>query len=459
MCYGGIEIANQCLTSNLQSNGHGIDGISCINCDPCCGDLNRALGYGENGGNIVQAPWYDPDEPASVEFAGLLVTSVEGLHPGEFTRSVTENAGAGAILGRGRQSAPVITVTGILMGSCCGAQYGLQWLRNVLKGPCGSESNCNGAEFEFLACPPVFRDEDCADNPNCLADCIAGCNGNEGCEAECEERCSPVDFEADLEPYLRNFRNVGLTSGPTISNRIPHGCPTCHDCEMLEVTFTLAAADPCVYRQPFTLQSNLVFDCNLPENDECIEWVEPGSIDCDPCGTADNCAVDPDCVDITPPSMPELISTCFTGCNQNDQCRLCFDIPEGVFPVNGEGTLIFEINSGSSALRNVRILGWTNSLGTDIADLAECDACFGINVSYVAPNSTLVVDGATRTATINCPGGSSVRANPFISSSSNSPAFTYPALDGCAAYTVCVYAEAPAAINASVSVTGIGREC
>lgn len=460
LCFGGVTIIDDCMTHSLQGNGHGIPNVTCADCSPCCSDLNRALGRGGPGGpNIAQAPWYDPQEPRSLEFAGIIVTEITGFHPGPLVRSVSENVAPGAQLGQPRRLAPQMTVTGILAGSCCGAEYGLEWLQSALRGPCSSGDPCNGTDLEFLVCEPTFRDEDCVGNDAVLAQCLANCQGNTGCEDVCNANYQPIDYEEDLKSFIRKFRNVALIAGPEITNRIPRACPTCADgCSLLEIQFTLAAGDPNLYREEVTLIENLVFSED-PENDECIEFVPATSGLLCGCPAVADCATDPNCVDVDPPSMPTILNSCVNGCLQGDKYRVCATIPDGTFPANGSGTLRIEIFAGDAPIRNLRMLIWHNPLSFPPEDLSECDACSGLAVSYIAPDSTLEINGAARTALITCPGGKPVRANPFIAAD-DGPLFTYPEMEGCAAgeYTVCFFADAPVSNRATVSVYGIGYE-
>lgn len=440
MCLGGVSIYDQCLTSKLIGNGHGPEGVTCKDCAPCCDDLLKGMG-GDTPTNIGAAPWYDPSEPDSVDFAGLLVTEVTGLAPGVYTRPVTESSNVGAILGQARQAAPLITVTGILMAAtCCGADYGYAWLRNALKGSCTATQLCQGDDLKFLTCEPQTPDFDCM-TPQEVAD---------------------FDYVAWLDPYVRTFKNAALVAGPTITNRIPRGCPECHECGFLEVQFTLSAADPCVYREPVLMEDPPAFDCDLDANDECVEFIPAGhGLSCG-CAAAPDCATDPDCVDVSPPAMPSLTSACVTDCLGVDRCRTCFDVPVDSFPVNGEGTLYMEIYAGTAAMRGIQISIWANPTEADADDLSECNKCAELNISYIGPDSTLVIDGAARTAMITCPGGTAVRANRFISGTGNTPAFEFPVFEGCASgvYTVCVEVNSPIAANAAVrNVMTQGREC
>lgn len=441
--------------------GRGPEGIQCRDCAPCP-DLDKGLGY-PGGYNPGDSPWYDPDAPESIDFAGLLVTSVTGLGPGEFNRPVIEKAGVGAIIGQGRQVAPQIVVTGLLMAAtCCAMEYGLRWLSWALRQPCAPGAACAGGDLLFLSCEPNFPDEDCADDPDCLAECIAACGGNADCEAECAARCAAPDFEALLAQYYRTMKNVALTSGPTISAIVPRGCPDCYECGIYEVTFTLGAGDPCMYRDPILLVEEELFDCTDPEDEDCIVWVTDGT-GCDDeeaCDTTEPCSTDPNCFDTPPPVMPSIVNPCADLCIGVPECRVCVDIPAGIFPATGAGTLLVSIFAGSMALRKIRVQIWENPLGLPADELDPCDVCTELNISYVGPDSTLVIDGANRSSVISCPGGDDVLANPFIATGSGSGSFQYPSLSGCGGpYTVCISAQGPASPDATVTISAIPKEC
>lgn len=437
LCLSGQEIINSSRLAQLIAGGRGPEGLQCRDCAPCP-DLDKGLGY-PGGYNPGDSAWYDPDQPESIDFAGLLVTSVTGLGPGEFTRPVIETAGVGAILGQGRNSAPQVVVTGLLMAAtCCAMEYGLRWLSKALRNDCAPGAVCAGADLMFLSCEPVFPDEDCPDN--------------EG-----------QDYEALLAPYYRTLKKAALISGPTISSIVPRGCPTCYECGIYEVTFTLAAGDPCMYYDPELLVEDAEFDCTEPDDEECIVWVTNPAEGCDDeaeCDTTPDCATDPNCFDTAPPAMPSIVNPCADLCIGVPECRVCADIPAGTFPATGEGTLIVSIFAGSTALRKIRVRIWDNPLGLDPDELDPCAVCSEINIGYVGPESTLTIDGANRTSIISCPGGDDVRANPFIASNTGSGAFSYPSLSGCGGpYTVCVSAQGPASAEATVSIQTVAKEC
>lgn len=460
MCLGGVEFINSSRLAQMIGAGRGPDGITCQDCAPCP-DLDLGLGY-PGGYNPSDMPWYDPLEPESIDFAGLLVTSVTGLNPGEFTRPVTETAGVGAIIGQGRQSAPQIVVTGLLMAAtCCAAEFGLRWLRSALRGACASGCG-TGVDLTVLSCVPDFPDQDCVGNAAALAVAIAACGGNAECEADAQARFLPTDYEALLAPYYRTFKNAALVAGPTVSQIIPRGCPSCYECGFTEVTFTIAASDPCMYREPIEVATAEAFVCQDPSTD-CVVWVDnlDGTADCDDCPDEADCATDPNCVDVTPPSMPTITNPCVVElCEGARFCRACFTIPKGLIPNTAEGALQLNIYSGATAMRGINVRVWENPLGLSVDDLDSCDACSELNISYIGPQSTLTIDGAARTSTIACPTGSSVRANAFIASGSGSSSFTYPTLIGCGGpYTVCVTTVDGISPLAYVSAAVVAREC
>ncbi len=436
MCLNGIEIINSSRLAQMIAYGRGPEGLQCRDCAPCP-DLDKGLGY-PGGYNVGDSPWYDPDQPESIDFAGLLVTDISGLGPGEFARPVIETAGIGAILGQGRNQAPQIVVTALLMArTCCAMEYGLRWLSSALRQPCAPGAPCAGADLLYLACEPSFPDEDCPENED-------------------------QDYEALLAPFYRTIKNAALISGPTPTQIIPRGCPGCYECGIQEVTFTLSAGDPCVYRDPVLLVEDEVFDCVEPA-DDCIEWITNPAEGCDDeelCASSTNCATDPNCFDVDPPAMPAILNPCNVECIGVPTCRVCVDIPAGTFPATGEGTLRIEIFAGSSALRRIQIRVWENPLGLPVDELDICDVCTELNVSYIGPDATLTIDGAGRSAIISCPGGEDVRANTFISSATGTGAFSYPSLSGCGGpYTACIVAQGPVSDTATVTVEAIGREC
>ncbi len=430
LCLGGRQIVNDCRTLQRVADGYGPPGIVCRACDPCCGDLSAGLGF-PDGYNPTDLPWYDGTQE-SVDFAGLLIENIEGLEPGGFTRPVVETSGIGAVIGAGRQSAPTIIVTGLLLAaSCCAQEFGLSWLRQALKTSCAPGIGCAGEDLLFLSCEPESPDEDCGE----------------------------VDFEEWLAPYYRTLKGVALVDGPRVIERMPRACAECEACPIYRVQFTLAASKPCVFLDPTEIIGPTSFECSELGAD-CIIWDEEETCDEDSdCGTLVNCSTDPDCpASVAPPTVPPITNPCVEECISTITCRVCVDIPADTFPSFAEGTLVVTIYAGSEPLRGINLKIWKNPLDFDPDELDDCDVCAELNISYVGADATLTIDGANRTATIDCPGGSTVRANPFIASGSGTPNFSYPSLD-CGRYTVCITARQGAATDSYVEISAVGMEC
>lgn len=168
MQYGSVEIANhERLLAYMMGNMEaGFKGLrtpnTSINPDCYCATAHPIFceqGSGEGGAYISpaldNAPWYDPDDLASEEFAGFFIEDITGFD-GTASRTVSEGAISGSSLGPLRLGGRCMTVTGWLRSkSCCGAEYGLRWLQEALMG----DSSCSGCSLNDLymikCCPPV----------------------------------------------------------------------------------------------------------------------------------------------------------------------------------------------------------------------------------------------------------------------------------------------------------------
>lgn len=145
--YKGLKGPNTSVNPNcFCGNAH------CLYCDQ---------GAGENGSYTTpaldQAPWYDPDEPGSTEFAGLFVEDITGFD-GTVARDTTDGAISGTSLGPLRLKGRCLTVTGWLRAkTCCGAEYGLRWLQEALLGN-NFCNNCSLSDLYMLKCCPPDDD-------------------------------------------------------------------------------------------------------------------------------------------------------------------------------------------------------------------------------------------------------------------------------------------------------------
>lgn len=168
--FGGVEIFNHArmmsyMTGNLEL---GVPALRAPNTSvnpncfcPTAQPLYCDQGAGENGEYLGvaldPAPWYDPDEPGSTEFAGFFVEEITGFDS-TVAREVADGAIFGSSLGPLRLKGRCMTVTGWLRSkTCCGSEYALRWLQEALMGD-GSCENCATSDLYMLKCCPPEND-------------------------------------------------------------------------------------------------------------------------------------------------------------------------------------------------------------------------------------------------------------------------------------------------------------
>lgn len=435
LCLGGVELTNACRTIAYMRNGLKPHTTSVQDC--CCADLDKILeDEPYRLPHLDGAPWFDPTDPDSQEFGGLLVTSIEGLDFATTQRSVTSRIGDGATIGRRRLGPRVIKVTGLLTGSsCCGIAYGRRWLSAALSGSlaCAPGRGCGGDDLEYLDCCP----EICEDAPGFVSypDCASG--------------------------SFRTLRDVALTDGPTPTGVIGGNCACCDDvCGMVQVEFTLTAGRPHALRAPMNIADCVTWGPAPPPDDECIIWSKEDDCvnDLDGCAkvTTVPCNEDPNCPLTVPPTLPVPQSLC--ACSPAVRRRVCMEIGQATIPDWADAVPVVKIFSGDTALRGVRVRFYPNPLNRPIEQLDACAFCSEINISYIGPSSTFTLDSTRRRAVVVCPGQDELPAGGVLSGSEGLP-FTWPVLDCTTPYLVCVEAASDTiADNACVSLDVVVRD-
>ena len=395
---------------------------------PCPG-LPQALGHMDGWTTPANdgAPWWHPGEPHSFDFGGLLIQEVAGLGPGVYRRALTELAGAGAVISRGRHTAPQITVTGVLVGrSCCAVAYGLRWLRSSL-------AQVADAPLRYLDCAPPNVDMDCPGAPR---------------------------WDAVYAPYWRELRRVGLVSGVEVIERQGRSCGACGAAEFLRVQFQLAAGMPWAFRDSVPVVDDVRWPDEVVEN--CFTWVhvpdgQPCPPDVDECPPDDGCALDPFCSPTPPPPLPLPAQTPCSACTPFTQRKMVVQVPEGLVPPVGDAVPVLTLRAGGAPLKHVAVRFWG---GVDSAGRDPCDALDPFHVSYLAAGSELVIDAASRRATVTCPGPNlstrTSNAAPLLSGAAGRP-FSYPVLTP-GAWTLAVDVDGTASPSASLSLALVARE-
>ncbi|MCM1964828.1 hypothetical protein [Streptomyces sp. G1] len=437
LAFGGVEIANSTrLNAYLGPDGVGSPLTSFGAC--VCPTLSAEVLDDEPYTNPADdmAPWYDPDVPASAEFAGFMVLSVEGLDENPVRRTYTTAVTGGASIGPRRVQPRVITVTGILLGStCCGVEYGLHWLGEALAG-----------------CTDGACDGDCLITFSC-------CPG--------EDDLTPEEFN---DQYRRTVRRVALVDGPRVLDRQGTGCKA-GECtlgaDIIRVEFVLVAGTPWLWTDTMPV---LEVPAAPDVEDECPTFCivdrggEPGD-GCDGCCRLGSCpdpvlsSTDAACQLPTPPPSPQAPDSCY--CLPLAATRVCYEIdltdrPDwsvdvpmiivraGILPVTRMTISFYERTSAHEGLTC-----------DEISDSDRCDAHSVYQVQHVPAGTALTIDGQIERAVVEC--GDVCETSPYVFGQNGAPP-TFKPLD-CATYCVCIETDSdnPPGSDALVTIGLSGR--
>lgn len=236
----GLEISNGARTTEYLRRGLGGLGFqvgpAAGGCD--CSVQWRSLGCETQAECFISpevdpAPWYDPDDPASADFLGILIPDMRAWFDGLAQRNVTNRLSGlgGASIGPMHQlPRPLPTAATLCARNQPGIEYGRRWLQNVLSGLCDP---CQLSIGELRSyCPP--------------------CDGS------------------DDDAGLWQVYELGLTAGATIAVTPPAGGGPIGCQTIMPISLTLTAGNPFLYK-PATL---CVEGSLNPENcgDACLAF-------------------------------------------------------------------------------------------------------------------------------------------------------------------------------------------
>lgn len=325
------------------------------------------------------APWYDPTIPQSADFLGLLVQDAAGLDTRQVTRTVTPGV-TGASLSRAREQPLTITVTAVVVAtSCCGADYGLAWLSEVLAGR--APDRCDGVDLDLIACcPPADM--------------------------------TPGDARGRL---LRTVRRVAVVDGPHVIDRVGDGCQTDGDCaagaDAITVEFTLTAAVPWRWTRPVPV---LFSGWPIDPSADCVQWcVHDQDVGCDSCRLAScdqpgHVCADPHCSSPAPPGPPPA--------------RTCHCVPIAAVVEAWEIDLedrpdwfltvpMITVEAGSEALRRASISFYRRRSPdhdgmscVEVAEAQRCDPHAVFHIGFLPAGAVLELDGQVGRTTVTCDG-------------------------------------------------------
>lgn len=462
----GEEIVNDARTLAYLDAGYGPNGLM-VSGGCACPRIRELI---ECGGDPYvspkddPAPWYDASIPESADFAGFLMTEFDGLGS-TYTRTAVDKLTGGAVLGRLQAKGRVLSWKGFLFGrSECSVRYGLAWLTANLKG---QSCVCGGEDLDLLICCPELTES----AP------VSGCNSVEISKpAVCPPFTEPDAF--------RTLKNVGLIEGPKILSQRKTGCTSnCGSSACLggdgslimEVEFHLLAGNPYFYGCPVCLCVDQTFEEVLDCTTDPF-WIKYDDIQIaaqqaantaaglgnpllvcrDECPDAFDCSADvvSVCPPVSLPFIPEFVDGCF--CDPLLPVQNCCEIQAESFGTFFEGAPIIEIYSGSSVMRSTTIRFFDNPQGLSCCETATdpCRNCDSLKIRFIPKDSTLTIDGTTRTVTLQCPGVTS----PISADHLTVTPFTWPLLE-CLDFCICTETDAAAvAANATVSISIVPRE-
>lgn len=179
------------------------------------------------------APWYDPTDPASGDFLGMLIPDMRAWFNGLAQRNVTNRLSGlgGASLGPMHQDPrPLPAAATLCARNQPGIEYGRRWLQQVLSALC---------------------------DPCALS------------IAELRSYCPPCDGSDDNAGMWLVYE-VGLTAGHQISVNPPAGGGPIGCQQIMPIELTLTAGNPFLYKPPV-----VCIEASLnPENcgDACLDF-------------------------------------------------------------------------------------------------------------------------------------------------------------------------------------------
>jgi hypothetical protein len=146
--------------------------------------------------------------------------------------------------------------------------------------------------------------------------------------------------------------------------------------------------------------------------------------------------LDPDCPPVPlPPRPPAIESSCLDEPAQYQ--RYVAHIPDDAVPTWSEAVPVIRVYSQAEPIRQMRVRFYTNPFARPMAELPPCDFCGEFIISYMPPNSTLVLDGITQTATLAQVPGLFARAGHLLYGSDGGP-MVWPHLTCGTAYELMV---------------------
>lgn len=337
---GDTELANVARTARL-AEVMGIDAVWTEYTDVSW----IATALGETGYDAASAaPWYDPEVPASSEFAGIMPLSLSGLDDSTRETTTIEYITNGGSSGRPRnKTLPMVASVVVVASTSRGADFGKRWLDRQLAG--------NRSVWGLGRDLRYFQWE--------------GGNG--------------------ATPPIMHRRDVSTTRGTTVTRKSENDCSA-----LWFATFTLTASDPFEYSEPYPRFANLggaVTGLDVTASGS-LPLTEQGCPQYDYTPLYD--PLYPALV--APPVAPDFYPEGWFLETGTEMTRHWVRVP-AVAPSSLLNVPIITLTT-SAAARMIRISVWSGSED----ETAQCGPLWQGIVTYLPPSLQFVIDGEREVA-------------------------------------------------------------
>lgn len=372
---------------------------------------------------VTGAPWVDLTDPASLEFGGVLGTTVQGLDTTEIEQDVEDATGDGGYASPRRLPARTVHVEcALIAASSRGLQWGLRWLtRSLMSEGCSADDGPR--DLIFLESSPDYR------------------------QAE-----RPADVQARVAGLTRLLSRVIVTQAPEVEEVSGRSMLRGDQdpCTAL-VTFELTALVPRVWRNPVQLLSRRDLSRGEELSTRFTELGEDGRCPAN-CDDDGGVLVDPAMGPVW--TLPRPVAPgADIGCQLLDSRRSLYTIPEGLVPLTGQMLPTVTLRSGGREERHVRVR-WARGVVTDDGAALDCQTVGEAMCTYLPPEATLTLDGRSGTATAYTADGRALDATPVMVGRGGGP-WRAPVMRCGAPYTLVVDTDVETEMTVEVSgVTG-----
>lgn len=347
-------------------------------------------GYEYSNPVADEAPWVDPDVPASARFYGVYPLTFEGAPDSSRESPVKQSVNDGGVPGRVRHAVKSVTFSAVLLGEDDEAcEYGLAWLRRVLLGKnCTDDTTINrsgGLTLGYLAAEPTY-------DPNI----------GEG----------PFDMWRRL---YRGLYKVAFNAGPIVTAKRQFAA--C-DGAMVAVTFGASVGNPFEHGLPKQILGNMPLGTYYTPESTTGTTAGP-AIFVDPeCGTnLFQPLFDPMCPAlIEPPTVPSVPLSCRTV--PVNWGRYTASIPAAEVPLWTQVMPLVTIHNAPGGnnedMRDVRVRIYADPDDDGSIDEDPCRVVADFYITWLPVGGTLYIDSAREEVTIYDPTGRLRRADSLV---------------------------------------------